>query len=185
MDIRNRIKEIVKHIWVNEVQNDYNNDMFLCEDTLKCTLLFHLRNYLRYEIKKENIRIYTEYCINSTKSRADIVIAYINKQTVDRLEQEIAEGDYYSVKQAVEPLAVFELKFLCCRNADRLFHGDYEKVMMKYSNCEELSECDFYLCFISEWILEQKSFVDKKAKNIIELTAIWNKEKDNLKWELQ
>lgn len=176
-DIRNRIKEIVKHIWVNEIHDDYNNDIFLCEDTLKNVLYFYLRQYMKSEIEFDNIRIYTEYCVEDLNLWADIAVVYLNENKIIEYTQ-----------QGAEPIAIFELKYKNRRDGRSSFLSDVNKVKNKYQMTNELSKCDYYLCFISEYEYDENFFVDKSHKKnywITELTAIWNtknKEDDPLDW---
>lgn len=176
-DIRNRIKEIVKHIWVNEIHDDYNNDIFLCEDTLKNVLYFYLRQYLKSEIEFDNIRIYTEYYLKDAKSKADILIGYLNDKTMKILDE---TREYYCTKEAVEPLAIFELKYKSYSGGENDFCSDISKVKERYKNVTELENCDFYLCFISEYDFGCHKWSDDER--ITELTACYNSDSKEMKW---
>ncbi len=153
---------------------------------MKASLYLHLSNYLKSEIELNNIRIYTEYYISETNSRADIVIGYLDDEKIKKIYDD--EGFVY-IQQGVEPIAVFELKYCTKFDAKQRFQSDIDKVNEKHINTEEFRNCDFYLCFISEIAYKKKFFVDKSHKQnfrITELTAIWNNEKtvdDQLDWK--
>jgi len=184
-EIRKRIKDIVKLIWLSEIQNDYNEDMLFREDTLKNALYFHLRNYLKYEVENFGLRIYTEYRIDETGSKADIMIANINEKAIVDKQKKLNE-DYTYLKNGIEPIAIFELKFKDYRYGYKDYCKDINKIQNVYLRTEELVDCDYYLCFISEYIYDQQFWVEKKNKQnfkITELTAIWNREKDELIWD--
>ncbi len=184
-ELRKRIKEIVKHIWMNEIQDDYNQDMLFNEDALKISLCFHLRNYLKYEMEKYNLKIYTEYRINETGSKADIMIAYLNDEKMKKIQKELNE-EYYYLDNGIEPLSVFELKLTYRIDGRNNYVKDIDKIQNVYLRTEELVDCDYYLCFISEYIYDQQFWVEKKNNQnfkITELTAIWNREKDELIWD--
>lgn len=176
-DIRNRIKEIVKHIWVNEIKRDYEKYMLIGEDTLKNVFFFHLRNYLKYEIEKDNLRIYTEYYVKDAKSKADILIGYLNDKTMKMLDE---TREYYCTKEAVEPLAIFELKYKSYSGGENDFCLDISKVKERYKNVTELENCDFYLCFISEYDFGCHKWSDDER--ITELTACYNSDSKEMKW---
>lgn len=40
------LDRIIRDIWCNKIKSDYDNDLLLLEDTLKCTFYYHLRNVL-------------------------------------------------------------------------------------------------------------------------------------------
>lgn len=176
-ELRKRIKEIVKYIWVNEIKNDHYNGMLLREDSLKSSLYFHLRNYLKYEIEHDNVRIYTEYYVKGCNATADIAVALIDNDY----------KEYHDVKDATHPIAVFELKALSAKIGKKKFQDDIDKVKNIYENAEILNACDFYLCFINEYGDEDQFWVDKRHKKnfkITECTAVYNWETEEMDWDV-
>ncbi len=182
-EMRKRIKEIVKHIWVNEIKNDYDRNLLIGEDSFKNVLFSHLREYLKYEIELDNIRIYTEYYIKDAKSKADLVIGYLNPYTLKELDR---TRKSYCTKEAVEPIAIFELKYKSYSGADNDIINDFIKVQEKYMQADDLPKCDYYLAHISEYELDELFYVEKSKKQnhyIIELAAMWSEEEQDLIWK--
>lgn len=181
--LRNRIREIVKHIWMNEIRQDYDNSLLIGEDTFKNALYYHLRKYLKYEFEVENIRVYTEYYIRDAKAKADLFIGYLNPETIKGFEE---TREWYNIKEAVEPLAIFELKYKNYFKAHKDFISDFIKVKEKYEKSDELPKCDYYIAHISECNLEKLLFVDKAHKKnffITELAAMWDNKNEEMIWD--
>jgi len=182
-EMRKKIKEIVKHIWVNEIKNDYNRNLLIGEDTFKNAMYSHLKEYLKYEIELDDIRIYTEYYIKGAKSKADLVIGYLNPYTLKELEK---TRKSYCTKEAVEPIAIFELKFKSYSGADNDIINDLKKVKDKYMISDDLPICDYYLAHISEYELDELFYVEKSRKQnhyIIKLAAVWNYKQQDMIWD--
>lgn len=174
-EMRKRIKEIVKFIWEYEIQWEYDEVMLLREDCLKASMYHHLRNYLKYEIERDYLRVYTEYYIKGANVFADIVIAEIDMSMTK-------DGNW---KNATMPIAVFEMKFKGYKQGNKDFLNDYLKVKEKYEQADDVPKCDYYLCFIDEYDHGKKFFINKKHKKnfyITECTAIWNSETEKMIW---
>ncbi len=174
--IRKRIKEVVKFIWSHEIPYDYKYDMILREDSMKASLYHHLRDYFKYEIENDILRIYTEYHIRGTKAFADIVIADFDNKKFEEINT--YGGDW---KDASMPIAVFELKISGRKNGKDKFIADINKVIdIQASNV--LPNCDYYLAHISEYDHGQLFFLDKSHKKnffITELAAMYNSKAEN------
>ncbi len=99
------IDKIIKDIWTNNIQQDYNNGLILNEDTLKNALYFHLRTYFEKNSDYNNLCIYTEcrdYGFPKLAYIPDMII--INKATqkiVAVFELKYKPRNYYYVENSV------------------------------------------------------------------------------------
>lgn len=71
---RQLLQKIIVDTWLNEIKNDYINDLIFNEDTLKITFCFHLRNKLQDFFLKDNIRIITEFIVDKFRTKIDIAL---------------------------------------------------------------------------------------------------------------
>lgn len=121
LEITQIIDEAIKSIWVNEIQNDYNYNWFMNEDTLKNALYFHLRNKLEKVLAKNDLRIFTEFNdaeFSGRGFRPDMVIAKVEMNS---------DASYW--RQAVTNcVAVIELKFKSTFPDKETIYADYDKL---------------------------------------------------------
>lgn len=182
--IKNRIREIVKYIWLNDLYLDYENGLMDSENTFKNAFYFHLRNYLKYEIERDNLRIYADYYVKEADAKSDIVIAHLNKSSLREIKNN-ANGDYYYSKGAVEVLATFDMKYRNYAGGISDFCNDIDKIERKYSRTRELYGSEFYVCYISEIFYKRFSWVspdEARRFGINEMTAVLNEKENSLVW---
>lgn len=121
LEIIEIIDEILKSIWENEIQNDYNRIWFMNEDTLKNALYFHLRNKLEAVLSEYNLRIFTEFNdaeFSGGGFRPDMVIARVDM-----------DSDVKYWRQAVVDCPiVIELKFKSTFADKETIYADYDKL---------------------------------------------------------
>lgn len=70
---RIEIDKIIKETWKKNMQQDYDSNHMLKEDSMKCCFYYHLRRKLSSILKQYNLRIFTEYYIPKLKYR---VVSY-------------------------------------------------------------------------------------------------------------
>ncbi len=175
-EIFERIHRRIKYIWEEKIKEDYELDWLYKESTLQSALYHHLRTECSDLFQKENIRVFTEFTddkFNSMKYRPDLVIAEV--------DTEKDKYDYYS--EAIgDILAVFEIKFISEKEADRVY-ADYEKLEEYIKN-----GIDAHLYMVTIWECEDDatSWIRKNAKwakdRVTELNASIKRKSD---WALQ
>ena len=153
-EITKIIHETIKSIWENEIQNDYNDNWFMNEDTLKNALYFHLRNKLESVLAENNLRIFTEFNdaeFSGSGFRPDMVIARMDMNS---------DADFW--RQAVTNcVAVIELKFksnFCDQEAIR---ADYDK-LKEYIESVRITG-KLYMATIWECEDKQTTWIRKNA----------------------
>ena len=77
-----QIDEAIKEVWLNDISSDYDDLYLLKEDSLKCSLYYHLRFKLGEVLADNNLRIYPEYYIPELKYKADLAIVRIDPYEV-------------------------------------------------------------------------------------------------------
>lgn len=164
------IDEAIKSIWENEIQNDYNGNWFMNEDSLKNALYFHMRNRLEKLLTENSLRIFTEFNdaeFSKSGFRPDMVIAYVDMNS---------DAQYW--RQAVtKSLAVIELKFKSTFAAKETIYTDYTK-LKKYIDL--LGADCMYMATIWECEDDQTTWIRKNAAwakgKVTELNAslTWN-----------
>lgn len=150
--IHKRIDNALKVIWKENIIQDYNNDFLLKEDTLKNAIYHHLRSELGDGfLKKNRLRIYTEYYLGLNKNRkkqiADIAI-------VQLLHKKEMNGDYHINDRIERIITIIELKFK--GDNEQAMYDDVIK-LRDYTKMNKCRFCQFYLGFIYERYYE-KSF---------------------------
>lgn len=169
---RKALKEIhntIKYVWEYDIPADYDHKILLKEDTLKCSLYYHIRRRLEALLKKYNIMIFTEFNTHNfrkTGFRADLIIAQMDFDSDDTFW-----GD--CVKSYV---AVFELKFKGdYSSASDDIAKDYEKTRRYIEKLNLGEDCHYYIATIWECYPDSKWWLDKDttwAKNrLTELNA--------------
>ena len=160
------IDEAIKSIWVNEIQNDYENKRLLKEDTLKNAMYFRLRNRIGWLCDECDLRIFTEFTdwkFRNTRKIPDMVIAKVN----------MASDASHLGEAVTECIVVIELKYKRNFSASRDIYEDYDKLRFYI---EELGvECKLYMgtiweCEDSRTTWERKNAAWAKGK-VTELNA--------------
>lgn len=170
------IHSTIKRVWKEDIKRDYKKSYLLKEDTLKNSFYFHLRRRLGDFLEENNLRIFTEYSIDS-KKRIDLVIVEIDpiKAQTDYLEN--------SVEKVI---AVIEMKYKNRYASDSHFDADLNKVFSYIDKMD--SDTIFYLAFIREkyfysndvtnWVTEGSKVKGK----LTEMLAYGDIESDDIVW---
>lgn len=170
-EITRIIDEVIKTVWKNEIQSDYNENWIMNEDGLKNALYFHLRKQLEPILLENNLRIFTEFKdaeFQRKRYRPDMVIAHVDMES---------DADYW--RQAVTNcVAVIELKFKSNLRDQEAIYADYDK-LKEY--IDELKiEGKLYMATIWECEDDQTTWIRKNAAwakgRVTELNAslTWN-----------
>lgn len=149
------IDYIIKHTWINNIKQDYNSRLLLKEDSLKCSLYYHLRRKLSRILKENNLRIYPEYYISETRSRADLAIVQIDPDS----------DETYLKNSITDIIAVFELKY-AGGNSEKTVQwvkNDIQKIK-NYIQSGHI-DCYYYFAAIYENECYSLSFTDKRSTN--------------------
>lgn len=80
MNLKNYLKNKIESIWMNEIKQDYENDLIVNEDTLKMCFCNHLREKLKDLIKNHRLRIISEYRLFKSRKKVDIAIVELFKE---------------------------------------------------------------------------------------------------------
>lgn len=150
----------IKDIWLKNIRNDYLDEDMINEDCLKDCMYYHMRRRLSSILKKNNLRIYTEYTLPEIKKyRADMVIAQYEPNW---------EENYSSLRQSIQTediVAIVELKFTCgndVRTQEWVKHDTYKfRDYMHYGR----AKCQFYLAVVYETECEYLHWMDKRSTN--------------------
>ena len=153
-EITKIIHKTIKSIWENEIQNDYKNNWFMNEDTLKNALYFHLRNKLESVLAENNLRIFTEFNdaeFSGSGFRPDMVIARVDMNS---------DADFW--RQAVTNcVAVIELKFKSNFRDQEAIRADYDK-LKEYIESVSITG-KLYMATIWECEDKQTTWIRKNA----------------------
>ena len=153
-EIMQHIDGVIKSVWENEIQCDYNANWIMNEDGLKTALYFHLRKHLEPVLVEYDLRIFTEFKdaeFSKSGFRPDIVIARIDMNS---------QADYW--RDAVtDCFAVLELKFKSRFLDKEAIYADYEK-LKKYTEKLNLS-CRLYMATIWEYEDDRTTWERKNA----------------------
>lgn len=149
------IDRIIKSVWVKEIKRDYYNGALLYEDSLKCSLYFHLRKKLDRILKENNLRIFSEFTFPGLKYRADLVIVEIDPDWLVK--------DQYLKSAVISYVAIIELKFTGGSDlaTERWIREDFHK-FKRYFQEGEL-DCQFYFAIIYEVECSCLNWLDKRS----------------------
>lgn len=149
------IDRCIKETWENEIVNDYYNGYLLKEDSLKCSLYFHLRTKLKKLLKENNLRIYPEYYFSDLRYFADIAIVQIDT-TIDKS---------YLRDKIVDVIAVMELKYDGGNSigTENAIKNDILKIK-NYIQTGQLL-CQYYFAVIYETECISLNWLDKRSTN--------------------
>lgn len=182
--VKDRIKDVVRYIWMNDIRVDFESDMLLGGNSLETAFYYYLRKYLRYEIERDDLRIYTGYFVRQASEKADIVIAHMDTDKLRAIKRD-KEDIFSTANDALEILCVFKFLHQNYSGGADEFCAIIDTVKENFSVTAELSECDYYLGFISEYYYQRFSWVgsiDSGKYSINELTAVWDEEENGLIW---
>lgn len=148
------IDKAIKSVWLEDIRRDYFNGALLYEDSLKCSLYYHLRKKLDRLLRANHLRLYGEYTFPDLKYRADLVIAEIDR------EWDINQR----LKSAVTDIAaVIELKYTGGADSatDKWVRSDLRK-FKRYCQDGKI-DCQFYFGIIYEVECSALTWVDGRS----------------------
>ena len=155
-EILSAIDRAIKTVWLNNIQADWQNDALLREDSLKCAFYYHLRRKLANLLRKNNLRIFSEYRFAALNLKADLVIVKLhdNWKNADFLADAVSGV-----------IAVIELKYTgdASRRMEETIKGDVRK-FKRYLQ-EGNIDCLYYLGVIYEAECLRLNWMDKRATN--------------------
>lgn len=138
--VSNKIHEVIKQVWLNDIQKDYENCILLKEDTLKNAFYFHIRRRLGDNFLKENnLAIFTEYYLKSTKQKVDLAIVEISEDIAGKHLSECV----------INIISIIEMKHKNIYANESVFEDDVDKVI-SYTKSIPFSDTRYYLAFIRE-----------------------------------
>ena len=153
-EITGIIDEVIKSVWKNEIQSDYNANWIMNEDGLKNALYFHLRKRLEPILIENDLRFFTEFKdaeFQGKQYRPDMVIAHVDMES---------DADYW--RQAVTNcVAVIELKFKSNIRDQEAIRADYDK-LKEYIDILKI-EGKLYMATIWECEDDQTTWIRKNA----------------------
>lgn len=153
------IDSIIKDVWLEDLKKDYAENHLLKEDSLKNAFYFHLRMRLGESfLRKNNIRIFTEYYIDG--ERIDLVIAEIDP---------LKATEYYLADCVKNVIAVVEMKYKNTHTNKSVLYQDVNKVLSFIEGWGNNTK--HYLAFIHEkyykardvsnWINKEQAIIVK------------------------
>lgn len=170
--IINEIMKVICDVWEKNISKDYNKEILLNEDTLKCAFYYHLRRKLGRLMNENNLCMFTEYLGEEFKGlnyRPDMVI--VKKK--DNCDEE------YLIDHIEETVIAIEFKFKNKYEYNSII-ADRDKIK-KYVKCID-NNCQYILVVIHEKYWENPFWLgDKQTKNwakgrVTELVANYNNE---------
>lgn len=144
-----QLDEIIKEIWLNEIQKDYNTGLILNEDTLKNVLYHHLRSHIEKSLELNDLVIYTEctkYGFSSIHMRPDMII-------VEKATQKI--------------VAIFEIKYKTIRNSrvEGAVYYDFDKIKEYINVLDSVhAHCNYYIAAITLGEYNRPNWLDGRSK---------------------
>ncbi|MCL1829188.1 MAG: hypothetical protein FWG32_06800, partial [Oscillospiraceae bacterium] len=148
------IDRAIKEVWKKSISRDYRTFSLLMEDTLKCSLYYHLRKKLGERfLSDNNIRIFSEFTrgdLTGTGCKADIAIVELKKSFS---EQHLGAN----IKSTI---AIIELKY---DHNDNAFVKDIRKIKSYITDLKV--DCLYYLGFIAEKEYEIPNWLDGRQTN--------------------
>ena len=166
-NIKAKIDKAIKEVWLEEIKEDYLSDHLLLEDSLKCSLYYHLRQKLSDRwLERNNIRIFPEYHLENN-CRADIAIVKLYDKR---------DGKHLS-KCEDTVIAIIELKYKGCTDK-KPFLNDCNK-LEKY--VDDYPNSQLYAGFIHEkghdinnltWFTKENDVFWTKGR-LTELLGTW------------
>lgn len=186
-DIITQIDAAIKSIWLHEIQKDYSERYLLKEDSLKSAFYYHLRSALRCLLKKNDLRIFTEFAdagMNRMGYRADLAVVKVPKYFTGHMGETIKEKDIF---------AIIEFKYTNARQAGiNAGYYDVEK-LKQFIQLNKFPNCQYYLggIYESSFDLSQLWYLDKRqAKHwadgrFTELVACYINDSDGLGFTFQ
>lgn len=154
-DVITEIDRIIKSVWVKEIKRDYRNGALLYEDSLKCSLYFHLRKKLDKILKENNLRIFSEFTFPGLKYRADLVIVEI--------DPDWWEKDQFLRSSILSYVAIIELKYTDGVDlaTENWIKADFRKFKRYFQ--EGGLDCQFYFAIVYEAECSCLNWLDKRS----------------------
>ena len=135
-----KIHRVIKHVWINEIQKDYEDLFLLKEDTLKNAFYHHIRRHLQDDfLRGNNLAIFTEFYLPATKQKVDLAIVEIDKEN----------GKKHLSDCIVNIISVIEMKHKGYTVNDAVFQKDVDKVI-GYTKSIPYADTRYYVAFIRE-----------------------------------
>jgi len=173
-EILEKISETIDLVWKKDIKKDYNNGLFINEDSLKNAMYYHIRRRIGKFMEENDLRIYTEFSNEIFKKmnyRPDIAI----------VKMSFSEEKEYIIDMYKNCVTIIEIKFQAdTYSAPKKVYSDYEKFKVyaeKFGN-----KCLYYMATIWEskdnpskpWLSEEEW-----EKGILtELNASYNRKYD-------
>ena len=148
------IDKTIQSVWMKDIKRDYFNGALLYEDSLKCSLYYHLRKNLDCLFRANHLRLYSEYTFPDLKYRADLVVAEIDK----------AWDISQRLKSAVTNIVtIVELKFTGGVDSatDEWIRSDLRKFKRYFQDGN--IDCQFYFGIIYEEECSALTWVDGRS----------------------
>ncbi len=150
------IDRVIKEVWKKSIAEDYDNKCLLKEDSLKCSLYFHLRQELEDILNSNNLRIYSEFWISKLKYKADMAIVEIDTDN---------KYDWLS-ESVTDVVAIIELKFKA--SGDRGTAEEIKNDIWKFKDYVQVAGLDvtqFYFGVIYEVPCSYLQWMDGRSVN--------------------
>ena len=152
------LKEIdrtIKESWLRSIKKDYRDVCLIKEDSLKCSLYYHIRRKLSRMLQEENLRILPEFYIPSLSKRADLAIV-----KMDFSQDANSFTDYIS-----DIVCIIELKYVAGFSNDILTWVKDDIWKIKQYLQEGRMDCQYYFACIYEEECAYLQWMDKRSTN--------------------
>ncbi len=149
------IDRTIKEVWTQKVKHDYDEWYLLKEDSLKCSMYYHLRKKISPLLQTHNLRILPEFYFEAVKKRADLVIAELDFNQ---------DGQRFS-EYITDIIAVIELKFTdgTDKNTAEWVKDDIRKMKQYLQECH--LDCQYYFACIYEEECSWLQWMDRRSIN--------------------
>lgn len=151
-NVRCKIDQAIKTVWLKEICEDYGNGRLLREASLQSSLYCHLRSHLEDVLKDNHLFIYPEFYIPELGYFADLAIVQMELSANGRLSDRVSDI-----------AAVVELKFAggTAQGTQDVIKADLQK-MKRYAKQME-DNCQFYFGVIYETECEWLHWLDRRS----------------------
>lgn len=151
-NVRRKIDQVIKMVWLKEICEDYGNGRLLREASLQSSLYCHLRSHLEDVLRDNNLFIYPEFYIPELKFRADMAIVQMDLSASGKLSTRVTDI-----------AAIVELKFEGGTAQDTLdvIKADLQKMKRYAMQMDE--NCQFYFGVIYETECDWLYWLDRRG----------------------
>ena len=149
---RQKIDQVIKRVWLNEVCEDYGHGRLLREASLQSSLYYHLRSHLEEVLDENNLFVYPEFYIPELKYRADMAIVQMDLSANGELSKRVRD---------IAAIVELKLEGGMAQGTQDVIKADLQKMKRYAKQMDE--KCQFYFGVIYETECEWLHWLDRRS----------------------